>query len=304
MAESAEYWLGWEDATSSGPGWVHNGLGPNRNNQGSALNGNRWAALSVEYDLLADGDQVVYRVRFEPLSGEAAQVAEFAGEHPDGSYLIEFILMDSPDEGASMIAGVYTITATINGVATKNTSYLTITGNGSEAGYAAMSWYSETNEEDGGELTDALMGWGTPYFAGGEPAGDPVSQDSAGTASYMPGSNWMFGAATLGGHTGAVQFLMTCTPVDGSPVLTRTFTDNPVLADIFFHSGESWFDPVIYGVYEITGTVGGVPFANQLVCTLTAPEWGGYGTVVYYAEGMAPPVSEFWTDFLQTREVP
>ena len=303
MTEGAEYWLGWDDTTSSGPGWVHNGLGPNRNNQGSALNGNRWASLSVESDLLADGDLVAYRVRFEALSGESAQFAEFGGLHPDDSYLYDFMRMDSPENGASMIPGVYAITATINGVAAKNTLYLSITGSGSEAGYSAMSWYAETNE-DGGELTDALMGWGTPYFAGGEPAGDPLTLESAGSTSYTPGNTWMFGAVTLGGRAGPVQFLMTCTPVDGSEVLTKTFADNPVYGDIFFHAGESWFDPVVYGVYEITATVGGVPFANKLVCTLTQPAWSGYGTVVYYAEGLSPPVAEFWTGFLQTREVP
>ena len=155
-------------------------------------------------------------------------------------------------------------------------------------------------------MTGLLLGWGTPYYEGGTPAGTPFLSTNRGVMDYVPG-DWNFNIAEDSALPVPPEFTceikLTFLPADGSEPLVRFYYDQWELNDPFFHEGDVWYWAVLPGIYELSGFANGIAFDNTLTAVLTPSEFG-YGVVSYYGDAGDTPASEFWTAFLKTKEVP
>ena len=151
-----------------------------------------------------------------------------------------------------------------------------------------------------------FLGWGSPYFSGGHAATTPALRANAGTASTWR-ANFLFGVDITDGapdYGTQVDYTVTFYPAGGgAPTIGEYLDYGNVFYGFEVYESAQPHDPLI-GVFEITALVGGEAAGNKLVLAATPfGEGGGYSAQAWYEEAAEPPVSAFWTRFINSKEV-
>ncbi len=157
-------------------------------------------------------------------------------------------------------------------------------------------------------MSDYYLGWGSGYYAGQAPETTPCARANSGTATI-----W-FESVTFGldlaydtpGYGEPVEYLATFHPAGGGPKEEVVLPGSGTVFygyDLYeYHPVSGYVTGVRAGVHEITATVNGTACKNRLTIAVTVSS-GLYGAISWYAEDVEPPVSEFWTNFVNAEEV-
>lgn len=152
-------------------------------------------------------------------------------------------------------------------------------------------------------MTQAIA-WGTPYYEGGTPGRAPFTpgaQGSVADASLIYDS-FTFGLTEAPGYA-TVSVAHMYAPTSGAP---------EYLVDT--HYLHSWNTSVLVrvgglerdGLHTFTASSGYEELQTKLVLAVTPdanPGNNWYGDVAWYEEAAEPPVSVFWTRFINSKEV-
>lgn len=148
------------------------------------------------------------------------------------------------------------------------------------------------------------IAWGSPYYAGGNPQTTPFVAGAQGSISFVP---FVHDGFTMGLTEGpgyaTVSVQHTYAPAGGAP---------EYLVDTYYlHSGNT--QQVVYaatserdGIHTLTASIGYAPLPVKLVLAVTPdadPGNNWYGAAAWYEEAAEPPVSVFWTRFINSKEV-
>lgn len=148
------------------------------------------------------------------------------------------------------------------------------------------------------------IAWGSPYFAGGNPLTTPFV---AGAQGVQPNALFIYGRFAFGlvaaPGSAVVSVAHTYAPADGSP---------EYLVATYYLSASHTFEAISLGqaerdgVHTFTASVDYVPLPTKLVLVATPDDNPGndwYGAAAWYEEAAEPPVSVFWTRFINSKEV-
>lgn len=151
------------------------------------------------------------------------------------------------------------------------------------------------------------IAWGTPYFEGGTPGRAPFTPGAQGTSPYVDFSALTFtlGLTEAPGY-GGLSVTHTYAPTDGAPeYAVGTYVLNSFLGPTKnITVGPSEQD----GLHTFTASDGYSALPIKLVLSVApaSPPYQsspGYGAVAWYEEAAEPPVSVFWTRFINSKEV-
>lgn len=152
-------------------------------------------------------------------------------------------------------------------------------------------------------MTQAIA-WGTPYFEGGTPGRAPFTPGAQGSLVYaiLIYDSFTFGLTEAPGYA-TVSVAHTYAPAGGAP---------EYLVDTYYlHSGNT--QQVVYaatserdGIHTLTASIGYAPLPVKLILAVTPDsnpinDW--YGAAAWYEKAAEPPVSAFWTRFINSKEV-
>ena len=150
-------------------------------------------------------------------------------------------------------------------------------------------------------MTQAIA-WGTPYFAGGPPGIAPFTpgaQGSIADADFMSQS-FTFGLTEDPGYATVAHMYA---PTSGAPeYLVDTYYLNSGNTFVVVYAGDLERD----GLHTFTASSGYEELQTKLVLAVTPdadPGDNWYGAVAWYEEAAEPPVSVFWTRFINSKEV-
>ena len=152
-------------------------------------------------------------------------------------------------------------------------------------------------------MTQAIA-WGTPYFAGGPPGRAPFTPGAQGSIANadLISQSFTFGPTEAPGYA-TVSVAHMYAPTSGAPeYLVDTYYLNLGNTLVAVYAGDLERD----GLHTFTASVGYVPLPTKLVLAVTPdanPGDNWYGAVAWYEEAAEPPVSVFWTRFINSKEV-
>lgn len=154
-------------------------------------------------------------------------------------------------------------------------------------------------------MTTAIA-WGTPYYVGGQPGTSPYTAGNAGSAVDVAFIYESFSLGLVGGLSdGVVTVEHTYAPAGGG---------GEILIDVFYLDAGVDYSPAYAvntvagnrdGIHKFTAIEGGVTLPTVLLLALTPdgnPSDDYYGAAAWY-EQTIEPVAQFWTRFVNTREV-
>ena len=154
-------------------------------------------------------------------------------------------------------------------------------------------------------MTTAIA-WGTPYYVGGQPGTFPYTAGNAGSAADVAFIYESFSLGLVGGLSdGVVTVEHTYAPAGGG--------DEIPLGAFYLDAGGSYGPTYAVntaagnrdGIHKFTAIEGGVTLPTVLLLALTPdgnPSDDYYGAAAWY-EQTIEPVTQFWTRFVNTREV-
>lgn len=150
------------------------------------------------------------------------------------------------------------------------------------------------------------IAWGTPYFAGGTPGKAPFTPGAQGTSPYVNFSafTFKFGLTEAPGYA-TVSVAHMYAPTSGAPeYLVGTYYLNARNTSVAVRVGDLERD----GLHTFTASDGYSALPIKLVLSVAPtsppyPSGPGYGAVAWYEEAAEPPVYEFWTRFINSKEV-
>ena len=155
-------------------------------------------------------------------------------------------------------------------------------------------------------MTTAIA-WGTPYDKGGQPETSPFLAGASGSIARIPLIYEGFAFGLVGGLAdGLVAVEHTYAPAAGGPeyLVETLYLDSGAEygaeAQLRANAGER------DGIHKLTATVDFVPLPTKLVLAITPdndPMDDYYGAAAWYEEAAEPPVSAFWTRFINSKEV-
>ena len=152
-------------------------------------------------------------------------------------------------------------------------------------------------------MTQAIA-WGTPYFAGGPPGRAPFTPGAQGSIANadLISQSFTFGLTEAPGYA-TVSVAHTYAPAGGAP---------EYLVDTYYlYTGETSKSISVgslqrSGIHTLTASVGHEQLPTKLVLAVTPDNDPGnnyYGAAAWYEEAAEPPVSAFWTRFINSKEV-
>lgn len=154
-------------------------------------------------------------------------------------------------------------------------------------------------------MTTAIA-WGTPYYVGGQPGTSPYTAGNAGSAVGVAFIYESFSLGLVGGLSdGVVTVEHSYTPAGGGDAVVigafdlGTGTVNGPNYGVNVPSG--YRD----GIHKFTAVENGVTLPTVLLLAVTPdanPGHDYYGGAAWY-EQIIEPVTQFWTRFVNTREV-
>ena len=159
-------------------------------------------------------------------------------------------------------------------------------------------------------MTTAIA-WGTSGYGGGGPPTSPFISGNQGSAALAAFIYDLFYFGLVGGVSdGIVTVNHTYAPAGGGDeytVRTIYLAASEVYGppywpsnDILVASGQD------NGIHRLTASVDGAPLPTVLVLATTPdgnPYNNWYGAAAWYEEAAEPPVSVFWTRFINSKEV-
>lgn len=148
------------------------------------------------------------------------------------------------------------------------------------------------------------IAWGSPYYAGGNPQTTPFVAGAQGSISFVPFTHEGFAFGLVAAPVyAAASVAHTYAPADGSPeYLVATYYLSASHTFEVIELGQAERD----GVHTFTASVDYVPLPTRLVLVATPDNDPGnnmYGAAAWYEEAAEPPVSAFWTRFINSKEV-
>ena len=148
------------------------------------------------------------------------------------------------------------------------------------------------------------IAWGTPYYEGGTPGRAPFTPGAQGSLVYVPliHFSFTFGLTEAPGYA-TVSVAHMYAPTSGAPeYLVNTY---------YLNSGHTFV--AVYaralerdGLHTFTASIGYEELQTKLVLAVTPDDNPGnnlYGAAAWYEEAAEPPVSVFWTRFINSKEV-
>ena len=148
------------------------------------------------------------------------------------------------------------------------------------------------------------IAWGTPYYAGGTPGKAPFvpgAQGARQNAAFIYDS-FFFGLTESPGYAVATV-VHTFAPASGGPeYVVGTYYLSAGAISKGFGLGSSERN----GLHTMTAYVAYQPLPTRLVLAATPDNNPGndwYGAAAWYEETAEPPVSVFWTRFINSKEV-
>lgn len=148
------------------------------------------------------------------------------------------------------------------------------------------------------------IAWGTPYFAGGPPGGAPFTPGAQGSIANadLIGQSFTFGLTEAPGYA-TVSVAHMYAPTSGAPeylVGTYYLNSGNTLVAVYARNLER------DGLHTFTASSGYEELQTKLVLAVTPdnnPFNNDYGAAAWYEETADPPVSVFWTRFINSKEV-
>ena len=145
------------------------------------------------------------------------------------------------------------------------------------------------------------IAWGTPYYAGLTPGKAPFVP---GTQGARPNADviydsFVFGLTENPGYAVATV-VRTFAPASGGPeYVVGTYYLSAGAISKGFGLGSSERN----GLHTMTAYVAYQPLPVKLVLAVATDGGGMYGSEAWYEEAAEPPVSVFWTRFINSKEV-
>ena len=152
-------------------------------------------------------------------------------------------------------------------------------------------------------MTQAIA-WGTPYFAGGPPGRAPFTPGAQGSIANadLIGQSFTFGLTEAPGYA-TVSVAHMYAPTSGAPeYLVDTYYLDLGHTFVAVYAGDLERD----GLHTFTASSGYEELQTKLVLAVTPdanPGNNWYGAVAWHEEAAEPPVSVFWTRFINSKEV-
>lgn len=148
------------------------------------------------------------------------------------------------------------------------------------------------------------IAWGSPYFAGGPPGRAPFTPGAQGSIANagLIYQSFTFGLTEAPGYA-TVSVAHMYAPTSGAP---------EYLVDTYYLHSRNTSVPVRVGdlerdgLHTFTASSGYEELQTKLVLSVTPdanPGDNWYGAVAWYEEAAEPPVSVFWTRFINSKEV-
>ena len=153
-------------------------------------------------------------------------------------------------------------------------------------------------------MTTAIA-WGTPYYVGGQPGTSPYTAGNAGSVADVAFIYESFSLGLVGGVSeGTVTVEHKYAPSGGGEILVDVFNLDAGISyspdrAVSIATGNR------DGIHKFTAIEGGVTLPTVLLLALTPdgnPSDDYYGAAAWY-EQTTEPVAQFWTRFVNTREV-
>ena len=152
-------------------------------------------------------------------------------------------------------------------------------------------------------MTQAIA-WGTPYFEGGTPGTVPFTPGAQGSIANanLNSQSFTFGLTEAPGDA-TVSVAHMYAPTSGAPeYLVDTYYLNSGNTSVTVYAGYLARD----GLHTFTASIGYEELQTKLVLAVTPDDNPGnnmYGAAAWYEEAAEPPVSVFWTRFINSKEV-
>lgn len=152
-------------------------------------------------------------------------------------------------------------------------------------------------------MTQAIA-WGAPYFEGGTPGRAPFTPGAQGSIANenLNSQSFTFGLTEAPGYA-TVSVAHMYAPTSGAP---------EYLIDTYYlYAGKTSKSISVgslqrSGIHTLTASVGYEQLPTKLVLAITPdndPRDDYYGAAAWYEEAAEPPVSVFWTRFINSKEV-
>ena len=150
------------------------------------------------------------------------------------------------------------------------------------------------------------IAWGTPFFEGGTPATTPFTPGAQGSIAKadLISQSFTFGLTEAPGYA-TVSVAHMYAPTSGAPeYLVDTYYLNSGNTSVLVRVGDLEGD----GLHTFTASDEYSALPTKLVLSVAppsppSPPYPGYGDVAWYEEAAEPPVSVFWTRFINSKEV-
>ena len=148
------------------------------------------------------------------------------------------------------------------------------------------------------------IAWGTPYFAGGPPGRAPFTPGAQGSIANadLISDSFTFGLTEAPVYA-TVSVAHMYAPTSGAPgYLVDTYYLNSRNTFVAVYAGDLERD----GLHTFTASSGYEELQTKLVLVVTPdanPGNNWYGAAAWYEEAAEPPVSVFWTRFINSKEV-
>lgn len=167
-----------------------------------------------------------------------------------------------------------------------------------EPGYSVgMGWWDNY-------IPALAIAWGTPYYDGGQPGTSPFLAGASGHIALIPliYESFAFGLTSGPGYS-TVSVDHTYAPSDGAPEYH--------IDTYYLYTGNTSKSISVgslqrSGIHTLTASVGYEQLPTKLVLAVTPdsdPMNDYYGAAAWYEEAAEPPVSAFWTRFINSKEV-
>ena len=145
------------------------------------------------------------------------------------------------------------------------------------------------------------IAWGSPYYEGGTPGRAPFTPGAQGSIANarLTSDSFTFGLT----EAATVSVAHMYAPTSGAPeYLVDTYYLHPGNTSVMVYAGDLERD----GLHTFTASIGSEELQTKLVLAVTPDAKPGdnwYGAVAWYEEAAEPPVSVFWTRFINSKEV-
>ena len=145
------------------------------------------------------------------------------------------------------------------------------------------------------------IAWGSPYSEGGTPGRAPFTPGAQGSLANAAFDLEGFAFGPTEAATVSVAHMYA--PTSGAPeYLVDTYYLHSGNTSVTVYAGDLERD----GLHTFTASIGYEELQTKLVLAVTPDDNPGnnwYGAVAWYEEAAEPPVSVFWTRFINSKEV-